>query len=89
MRVASRLKPGLSAAVQQGWGGQQWMITHLMLRSAPHVFGLSPSPEAPARCVDLNSVAERTKLMAAENMQLIPLMHDTRGTEEGKGPLMP
>lgn len=64
------------------------MITHLMLKSAPHVFGLSSSPEAPARCGDLNLVAEKIELMAAENMQLIPLMHDTRGTGGGKGPLM-
>lgn len=82
-------KPRLSSAVQQGWGAWWWMITHRMLKSAPHVFRLSPSPEGPARCGDLNLVAERIKLMAAENTQLIPLMHDTGGTGGGIGPLMP
>lgn len=52
-------------------------ITRLMLQSAPHVFGLSPSSEALARCGDSSREDEAA---AAENRQLIPLMHDTRGT---------
>lgn len=75
-----QVKPGLSSAVQQGGGAWRWMISHFMLKCAPRGFGLSPSPEVPARCGDLNLVAERIKLMAAEHTQLIPLMHDTRGT---------
>lgn len=49
-------------------------------RYVPHALGHNVRP---------NLAAERTKLMAAENMQLILLIHGTRGTGGGKGPLIP